>query len=95
MSNNISLIETTLIDEKIQKVLRQTDYTNELAFEKLKENDFDEVLTIKKYLGITEKKAIPVKSVNQEIFKQIRYRLDSNIKNYQERLDKNELKNNI
>ena len=42
MSNNISLIETTLIDEKIQIILRQTNYTNEVAFEKLKENDFNE-----------------------------------------------------
>jgi hypothetical protein len=92
MADNISLVETDQIDEKIQKVMRQTDYSEDVAREKLKEYNFDEIATIKAYLGITEKKALPVKSVNQEIYKQLRTRLNSNMKDYQTRVEKGEVK---
>ena len=92
MSDNISLVETDQIDEKIQKVMRQTDYSENVAREKLKEYNFDEIATIKAYLGITEKKALPVKSINQEIYKQLRSRLNSNMKDYQSRVEKGEVK---
>ena len=92
MSDNISLVESDQIDEKIQKVMRQTDYSEDVAREKLKEYNFDEIATIKAYLGITEKKALPVKSVNQEIYKQLRSRLNSNMKDYQSRVEKGEVK---
>jgi hypothetical protein len=92
MADNISLVETDQIDEKIQKVMRQTDYSENVAREKLKEYNFDEIATIKAYLGITEKKALPVKSVNQEIYKQLRSRLNSNMKDYQSRVEKGEVK---
>jgi hypothetical protein len=92
MEDNISLVETDQIDEKIQKVMRQTDYSENIAREKLKENNFDEIATIKAYLGITEKKALPVKSINQEIYKQLRSRLNSNMKDYQSRVEKGEVK---
>ena len=92
MEDNISLVETDQIDEKIQKVMRQTDYSENVAREKLKEYNFDEIATIKAYLGITEKKALPVKSVNQEIYKQLRSRLNSNMKDYQTRVEKGEVK---
>lgn len=88
MADNISLVETDQIDEKIQIVMRQTDYSENMAREKLKEHNFDEIATIKSYLGITEKKSLPVKSVNQEIYKQMRSRLNSNMKDYQERVEK-------
>jgi hypothetical protein len=39
---------------------------------------------------VPDKKAAPVKSVNQEIYKQLRHRLDSNMRNYQERVEKGE-----
>ena len=92
MADNISLVETDQIDEKIQKVMRQTDYSENVAREKLKEYNFDEIATIKDYLGISEKKALPVKSVNQEIYKQLRSRLNSNMKDYQSRVEKGEVK---
>jgi 5'-3' exonuclease len=92
MADNISLVETDQIEDKVQIVLRQTDYNEEQAREKLKEHGFDEIATIKAYLGITEKKAPQIKSVNQEIYKQLRSKLDSNMRNYQERLDKGEVK---
>ena len=92
MEDNISLVETDQIEDKVQVILRQTDYNEEQAREKLKEHGFDEIATIKAYLGITAKKAPQIKSVNQEIYKQLRSKLDSNMRNYQERVDKGEVK---
>ena len=90
MADTISFVETGQIDEKVQIVMRQTDYTEEIAKEKLKEFNYDHITVIKSYLGVVEKKAQPVKSVNQEIYKQLRHRLDSNMRNYQERAEKGE-----
>jgi len=87
MNNNISLVETEKIEEKIQIIMRQTDYSEETAREKLKENNYDEIVTIKSYLGIPEKKTKPMKSINQEIYKQLRTKLNSNMKDYQERIE--------
>jgi hypothetical protein len=92
MADNISLVETEQIEEKVQKILRQTDYTFELALEKLKENNYDEISTIKSYFGITEKKEQQIKSVNQEIYRQLRNKLDSNMRDYSTRVDKGECK---
>ena len=92
MGDQISLVETDQIEERVQKIMRQTDYTEEMAREKLKLFNYDEILVIKSYLGISDKKVQPIKSVNQEIYKQLRYRLDSNMRNYQERVDKGEAK---
>ena len=92
MADNISLVETDQIDERIQKIMRQTDYSENVAREKLKEYNFDEIATIKAYLVITEKKVLPVKSVNQEIYTQLRTKLNSNMRNYQERVEKGEVK---
>jgi hypothetical protein len=90
--SNISLVETDQINEKIQVILRQTDYTEEMALEKLKDNNFDEIKTIKSYFGIKEKKPTQIKSVNQEIYKQIRYKLDSNMRDYNVRVERGEVK---
>jgi low affinity Fe/Cu permease len=92
MSDNISLVETDQIEEKVQKILRQTDYTEEVAIEKLKEHGYDEIATIRAYLGITEKKAPQAKSVNQEIFRQLRHKLDSNMREYNARVERGEVK---
>jgi hypothetical protein len=62
-------------DRKIQIIVLQTDYTEEEARTKLSEFGQDHMKVIRSYLGITEKKAPPIKSVNQEIYKQIRDRL--------------------
>jgi hypothetical protein len=39
-------------EEKVQMILRQTDYTEEQAREKLKEFNNDSLLVIKNYFGI-------------------------------------------
>jgi hypothetical protein len=97
MSNildSMSIIETDQIDEKVQKIMRQTDYSQEIATEKLKEYGFDEIATIKAYLGVPEKKTSTsqVKSVNQEIYKQLRNKLDSSMRDYQGRVERGEVK---
>jgi hypothetical protein len=84
---DISLVETDLIDEKVQKVMRQTDYSEEIAREKLYEHNFNEIATIKAYLGITEKKTLQVKSINQEIYKQLRYKLNISMNDYNQRVE--------
>jgi hypothetical protein len=92
MADNISFVETNQIDENVQIIMRQTDYTEEVAKEKLKEFNYDYLAVIRNYFGINEKKTQPIKSVNQEIYKQLRYKLDSNMRNYQERVERGEAK---
>ena len=92
MADNISFINSDKIEEKIQMILRQTDYTPEEAKIKLKDFNYDHIAVIKSYLGITEKKESPVKNVNQEIYKQIRYRLDSTMREYNLRKERDETK---
>jgi hypothetical protein len=74
--------------DKIQKILRQTDYTEEQAREKLKNNDNCEIKTIKEYLGIPERKDSKIISVNQEIYKQLRHKLNADMSDYNNRVDK-------
>ena len=93
MSDNITLVDTTEIEEKVQKILRQTDYTDEIAREKLKEFNYNEIDVIKSYFGIYNKKSqTQIKSVNQEIYRQLRHKLDSNMRDYKVRVEKGEAK---
>jgi len=93
MEKGPSLIETDAIAEKVQKVLRQTDYTQEVALEKLQEHNYDEISVIRAFFGIVEKKPQNVKSVNQEIYKQLRCKLDSSMHDYRIRKEAQEEKN--
>ena len=92
MGDNITLVETDQIYDKVQIILRQTDYTKEVAETKLKECNFDEIKVIKIFLGITDQKPSQLKSINQEIYKQIRYKLDSNMRDYNKRAENGEVK---
>lgn len=73
------------VDYKVQLIMRQTDYTEAQSMSELVKHDYDHIATIKTYFGIPDKKPQPVKSVNQEIYKQIRYKLDDSMKNYREK----------
>ena len=88
----MSFIETDKINEKVDIVLRQTDYTEDIAREKLAQYNYDHTAVIRNFLGITEKKAPVIKSVNQEIYRQLRGKLDSNMRDYQSRVEKGEAK---
>jgi ribosomal silencing factor RsfS len=91
--DNISLVKTNKIDDKIQIIMRQTDYSEEKSREKLGEFKFDEMAVIRDYFGISEKKTTKhVTSVNQEIYKQLREHLDGAMRNYRERVEKGQVK---
>jgi len=92
MTDSISFTNNNEIQEKVQMILRQTDYSEEEASNKLKDHNYNHIQVIKSYLGITEKKEPPIKTVNQEIYKQIRYRLDSNMREYNLRKERDETK---
>jgi hypothetical protein len=70
------------IEELVQMIMRQTEYTAMEANEKLEECDYDHIKVIKKYLGIPEKKEAKIKSVNQEIYRQLRSKLNASTKEY-------------
>ncbi len=79
------------ISEQIELIMRQTDYTYEIAEKLLLENDYDTLKVIKNFLGVKEKKNDVVKSKNQEIYKQIRYKLDESMRDYNKRKELSEL----
>lgn len=64
------------LNEEIQLIMRQTNYTEEESLNKLIEFNYDVVKTIKSYFNISEKKE-KVLSVNQEIYKQLRVKLNT------------------
>ena len=69
------------IDQKVDIIMRQTTYTNDECLEYLTQLNGDHINVIKQFLGIKPKQS-SIKSVNQEIYKQIRYKLDSSMKEY-------------
>lgn len=76
MENSIEKIE-----DLAEIVQRQTSYTFAESIEKLSQHNNDHIEVIKEYMGIKPKEK-KVKSINQEIFKQIRYKLDNSMKEY-------------
>ena len=72
--------------EDLRKVLTQTTYTETEAIEKLQHFNGDYMKVIRHYMGIPEKpQEHKVKSVNQEIFRQIGLTLDNSMKEYREK----------
>jgi ribosomal silencing factor RsfS len=85
MSDGISFISDDKIEKDIKKILSQTNYTEEIAKEKLKQFNYDFMSVLKDYMGITNKKENKsVNSINQEIYRQFRYNLDSSMRQYRE-----------
>lgn len=97
MSEKISFSNNEDLNKYLQIVLSQTNYTEEEAINKLKLFDCDYMKVIREYMGIPDKKTQKVKSVNQEIFKQIRTTLDSSMKEYREKnpIDINQIIDNF
>jgi hypothetical protein len=98
MSDGISFFSNDDLDKNINKVMSQTNYTHEEAREKLKLFNCDYMRVLKDYMGIPEKKEEKkVKSVNQEIYKQIRHTLDNSMKEYREKhpIDLNQIITNF
>ena len=95
MTDTISFINNDELQEKIQIIIRQTDYNEETVKEKLTEFNYDHLAVIKNFFGIADKKEQPVKNVNQEIYRQIRYKLDANMRDYNKRKEAEENSKNI
>ena len=85
MEDNISFIENDQIEKKIKIILGQTDYTEDIIREKLKAHNYDHLAVLRSYFGIAEKKPQEAKSVNQEIYKQLRSKLDASMYDYREK----------
>jgi hypothetical protein len=73
------------MNRKILMITRQTNYSQHEAREKLLQFNNNPVAVIQNYMGITEKKAPKIKSVNQAIYRELRHQLDSSIKNYNDK----------
>ena len=73
-------------DKYVRHIMSQTNYNETVAREKLQEFDNDFMKVLKDYMGIPEKKeTTQIKSVNQEIYKQIRHSLDQTMKDYRDK----------
>jgi hypothetical protein len=85
MSDGISFYNNDDVDKYVKLVMTQTNYTEEETRVKLRLFNSDYMRVLKDYMGIPEKKEIKAKSLNQEIYKQIRTKLDSSMKEYREK----------
>lgn len=90
--DNISIVESELLYHKVQLILRQTDYSEETAREKLNEFHFNEEAVIRDYFGIPKKEPHQIKSVNQEIYRNLRSHLDGAMRDYRGRVERGEAK---
>ena len=70
------------IENMINTIQIQTNYSKQESREKLEEFNMDYIKVIKNFLNIPEKKEPPIKSIQQEMYKQMRYKLDESIKEY-------------
>ena len=96
--DNITITCESDLNDKIQMILRQTNYDVCVAREKLIEYNNDEIKVIKNYMGIQDKKDVKKASLNQEIYKQLRTKLDDSMKGYnkkqEEKLSSEIIENN-
>ena len=73
--SKIAFVSNEDLEERILLVMRQTDYTQEVAREKLTAHNYDAIKCIKAYMGIAEKKTSAQVSLNQQIYRQLRTQL--------------------
>jgi N-acetylmuramic acid 6-phosphate (MurNAc-6-P) etherase len=73
--SKIAFVSNDDLEERIQIVMRQTDYTKEMARDKLTACNYDSIKCIREYMGITEKKAPANVSVNQQIYRELRTKM--------------------
>ena len=75
------------LDEKIGMVRRQTDYDRETAKLKLFEMNMDHIKVIKEYMGISKQPAESKKSVQQQIYTELRGQMNSSIRDFNKKQD--------
>ena len=75
-----------ITDDEIRKlcdiVHRQTDYTTSQIMDKLIEYDYNHIDIIKDYMGVVVTKPYKIESIQQEIYKQMRIKLDAATKDF-------------
>ena len=83
--------------DKINIIKRQTTYTDEECIEKLLKHNDSCIQVIREYMGIQQNKPDKIKSISQEIYKQIRHQLDNSMKTYNDKnpLNIDDVKNNL
>jgi len=83
--------------EFIQMIMRQTNYDELEAEEKLVKFNNNPLVVIKDFMGIVEKPKAVAASLNQEIYKQLRSKLDDSIREFNKKQDErliNDIQNN-
>lgn len=86
----ISFMETEQIKDHIRIICGQTDLTEDEALVKLHDYNFDYVKVIRNHLGLDKIKDTKIQSVNQEIYKQLRIKLDASVDDFNKRKENNE-----
>lgn len=71
---SVNIIQEIDTEKLLNTITMQTDYTKEIALEKLKEFDYDCMAVIRSYLGTNNRKE-KSKSLNQQIYSEIRNHL--------------------
>ena len=77
MADGISFFNNADVETHIKTVMQQTNYTEEEARAKLQYFNGDYFSVLKDYMGIAPPKQSKIKSINQEIYRQIRYGLST------------------
>jgi hypothetical protein len=87
MSERISFFSKDDIEKNVNLVISQTNYTRDEAINKLQLFNCDAMKVIRDYMGIPDssQKQNKIKSVNQEIFKQIRTTLEASERAHREK----------
>lgn len=85
MERIVELPSDEEISEMCNIVSRQTNYTIDEIKDKLIEYDYVYMDIIKEYMGIKKDKPKPIKSLNQEIYRQIRIKLDEATKDFNDK----------
>lgn len=73
--SKVSFVDNEKLEEMIQVVIRQTDYTKEIARDKLAACNYDTMKCIREYMGITKQKQQKNISVNQQIYRELRTKM--------------------
>jgi len=74
------------VEDQVKIIMTQTTYNEEEALEKMKLFNNDGMRVIKDFMGIPEKKVeTKVKSINQEVYRQIRTTMDVSMKEYRDK----------
>lgn len=79
-------------EEQIDMILRQTNYNKETAEQKLKDHTGDILSVIREYMGPSRvnKPCSNMRSVNQQIYKEIRGMMDEASKTYEAKKERGE-----